>query len=150
MKNLFEAATVRELEARMLRLRPTSARQWGEMTVHQMICHVADSYDIVLAGRCGTPIKTPLPGPVMKWLALNVPMRWPKNVPTVPEVKQGLGGTPPAEWERDHERLLQVFQAFCQKRERWPGHPIFREMTERDWMRWGYLHPDHHLRQFGV
>jgi hypothetical protein len=29
-------------------------------------------------------------------------------------------------------------------------HPIFGQMTEKEWMRWGYLHMDHHLRQFGV
>jgi hypothetical protein len=29
-------------------------------------------------------------------------------------------------------------------------HPMFREMSEKDWMRWGYLHTDHHLRQFGA
>jgi Protein of unknown function (DUF1569) len=28
-------------------------------------------------------------------------------------------------------------------------HPIFGPMTAKDWMRWGYLHADHHLRQFG-
>lgn len=28
-------------------------------------------------------------------------------------------------------------------------HPIFGEMTEAEWMRWGYLHCNHHLRQFG-
>jgi Protein of unknown function (DUF1569) len=30
-----------------------------------------------------------------------------------------------------------------------PAHPIFGRMTEEEWMRWGYLHVDHHLRQFG-
>jgi hypothetical protein len=29
-------------------------------------------------------------------------------------------------------------------------HPIFGAMSERAWLRWGYLHMDHHLRQFGV
>jgi hypothetical protein len=28
-------------------------------------------------------------------------------------------------------------------------HSIFGSMTNQDWMRWGYLHADHHLRQFG-
>jgi len=120
------------------------------MDAHQMICHVADSFDMVLSGRCAAPVKSPLPAPVMKWVALKAPMRWPKGVPTVPEVKQGMGGTPPAEWQRDHQRLLEVFHAFCRKREGWPEHPIFGEMTASDWMRWGYLHSDHHLRQFGV
>ena len=30
-----------------------------------------------------------------------------------------------------------------------PSHPMFGPMTPEDWMRWGYLHADHHLRQFG-
>ncbi|HEV2663419.1 MAG TPA: DUF1569 domain-containing protein [Blastocatellia bacterium] len=29
-------------------------------------------------------------------------------------------------------------------------HPYFGAMSESQWMRWGYLHCDHHLRQFGV
>ena len=28
-------------------------------------------------------------------------------------------------------------------------HPIFGRMSERTWLRWAYLHTDHHLRQFG-
>jgi hypothetical protein len=28
-------------------------------------------------------------------------------------------------------------------------HPMFKKMSEGQWMRWGYLHMDHHLRQFG-
>jgi hypothetical protein len=31
---------------------------------------------------------------------------------------------------------------------RW--HPIFGRMSDAAWLRWGYLHMDHHLRQFGV
>jgi len=30
-----------------------------------------------------------------------------------------------------------------------PPHPIFGQMTRAEWLRWGYLHTDHHLRQFG-
>jgi hypothetical protein len=29
-------------------------------------------------------------------------------------------------------------------------HPIFGPMSAAAWMRWGYLHADHHLRQFGL
>jgi len=29
-------------------------------------------------------------------------------------------------------------------------HPIFGGMSERAWLRWAYLHTDHHLRQFGT
>jgi hypothetical protein len=29
-------------------------------------------------------------------------------------------------------------------------HPVFGPMTRVDWLRWGYLHVDHHLRQFSA
>lgn len=29
-------------------------------------------------------------------------------------------------------------------------HPGFGRMSQSDWLRWGYRHVDHHLRQFGV
>jgi hypothetical protein len=29
-------------------------------------------------------------------------------------------------------------------------HPIFGRMSAAAWLRWGYLHTDHHLRQFGA
>jgi hypothetical protein len=29
-------------------------------------------------------------------------------------------------------------------------HPIFGRMSEAAWLRWGWLHADHHLRQFGA
>ena len=28
-------------------------------------------------------------------------------------------------------------------------HPYFGAMTRAEWLRWGWLHADHHLRQFG-
>lgn len=32
----------------------------------------------------------------------------------------------------------------------WPPHPFFGLLTDEDWMRWGSLHIDHHLGQFGA
>jgi len=32
----------------------------------------------------------------------------------------------------------------------WPSHPILGGMSDAAWLRWGYLHMDHHLRQFGA
>ena len=29
-------------------------------------------------------------------------------------------------------------------------HPIFGRLSRTAWLRWGYLHIDHHLRQFGA
>jgi hypothetical protein len=29
-------------------------------------------------------------------------------------------------------------------------HPVFGPLNVAAWLRWGHLHVDHHLRQFGV
>jgi hypothetical protein len=88
----------------------------------------------------------------MKYVALQVPMRWPKNVPTLPEMEQGVGGTCPSDFETDRKSLMQTLNRFCVPD---PGlgkypHPMFGMMSVDEWLRWGYLHCDHHFRQFGV
>jgi hypothetical protein len=39
MKNLFDPAAAAELKARLINLRPDSARQWGTMSVAQAVAH---------------------------------------------------------------------------------------------------------------
>ena len=77
-------------------------------------------------------------------------MKWPQNIKTRPEVEQGMGGTPPVEFERDRAMLVVVFDRFCDPSATLAAtHPFFGPMSRQDWLRWGYLHADHHLRQFG-
>ncbi len=70
----------------------------------------------------------------------------------MPEMDQEIGGTRPVEFDGDVRELRRLLERFTrQPRDfSWRPHPIFGEMTEKDWMRWGYLHMDHHFRQFGV
>jgi hypothetical protein len=120
------------------------------MSVHQMICHLDDSYKLALGLRTALPATGFTQRTVLKWLALKAPVKWAKGFPTRPEVQQGKGGSPPVDFVQDHASLLSTFGCFCQDL---PVplvlHPVFGKMTTADWMRWGYLHADHHLRQFG-
>jgi hypothetical protein len=86
----------------------------------------------------------------MKWVALKVPLQWPHGVKTMPENDQEIGGTPPEDFARDRQQLEAMLERFCQPGNAVAPHPYFGEMTEVEWLRWGYLHCDHHLRQFGV
>jgi Protein of unknown function (DUF1569) len=65
---------------------------------------------------------------------------------------QCIGGTTPFEFEHDKTALVAVIQRFSNpKRDfEWSAHPIFGRMQDPAWFRWGYLHIDRHLRQFGV
>ena len=128
----------------------TDARaKWGRMTAPQMVCHLNDSFRVAMGEKYASPATSLLQRTFIKWVALRTPVRWPPGVPTRPEIEQGRGGTPPAEWESDCAELLRLIDAFAQS-ETFGVHPAFGNMTQRDWLIWGYRHVDHHLRQFGV
>jgi hypothetical protein len=92
---------------------------------------------------------SPIPVPIYKWLALNFPRKWPTGVPTPAAMDQQIGGTPPDDFAADRATLLAKLEQFAHSSGPWSPHPMFGAMTTAEWMRWGYLHTDHHLRQFG-
>jgi len=69
---------------------------------------------------------------------------------TLPELDQEIGGTCPSEFGRDVAGLQALLKAFCAQQLDGVEHPALGSMTRADWHRWGYLHCDHHLRQFGA
>lgn len=150
LKYIDSPAVQDEIFVRIGTLTPDDQARWGKMTVQQMICHLGDGYRAVMARRKLDRVEMGIPRPLLKWIALRVPLRWPKDVPAPHEITQGMGGTPPGAFESDREELVRSLREFC---EREPpedcAHPLFGRMNGRDWMRWAYLHADHHLRQFG-
>lgn len=138
---------------RLRRVKPDSQRQWGKMTPHQMICHLKDSFKSCIGEREVKGRKSNfLTRSVVRWIALYAPLKWPHGIKTMPENDQERGGTPPEDFQRDLEALAVMIERVSSTRRdfQWQRHPLFDQMSERDWSRWGYLHVDHHLRQFGV
>ena len=134
---------------RVQRLNPNASPKWGRMTARQMVCHLNDSFRVGMEEKYASPATSFVQRTLVKWIALRAPIQWPAGVPTRPEIEQGVGGTPPAEWESDRAELLGLMDAFAERRT-FGVHPTFGKMSERDWLTWGYRHVDHHLRQFGV
>ena len=153
MKRLDNKLDKAMLLDRLRQVGPHSQRRWGKMTPHQMICHLNDSFKTVIGEREVAGDKSNLlTRSVVRWLALYAPLKWPHGVPTMPENDQERGGTPPEDFQRDLDALAAMIERVTSVQQdfQWRRHPLFAEMSERDWMRWGYLHVDHHLRQFGV
>jgi len=120
------------------------------MSAPQMVCHLCDSYRVALGEKAVGSATGFLQRTIVKWIALELPMNWPSGTPTPPEVEQGIGGTPPDEFKEDRTELISLVNRFCSKdTELKILHPFFGRMSRREWLRWGYLHADHHLRQFG-
>jgi hypothetical protein len=150
LDNTEDKATVLD---RLRQITPASQRRWGKMTPHQMICHLDDSFKSVIGERTvGARKSNPVTRLLVRWLALYVPIKWPHGIPTMPENDQDRDGTPPENFRRDLDSLVTMIERLTSEQRdfQWHTHPLFGVMSERDWMRWGYLHVDHHLRQFGV
>jgi len=153
MKTLASKFDKEDVLKRLRQVQPETPRRWGKMTPHQMICHLSDSFKTAIGERQVNGDKSNLlTKTVVRWIALYAPLKWPHGVPTMAENDQERGGTPPAEFQRDVDQLEAIILRITntQRDFKWSRHPLFAEMSERDWMRWGYLHCDHHLRQFGV
>ena len=148
--SLNDPANVDDLLRRLARVEATSARQWGTMTPHEMVCHLGDSFAAVMGERTVSSHETFLSRTVMKWIALHTSYPWPPGVPTRPEVDPKAAGTKPAEFERDRQRVVDYLRRFVAADARYGRHPGFGAMTRDEWLLWGYGHVDHHLRQFGL
>jgi hypothetical protein len=75
-------------------------------------------------------------------------MTWPKNLKTPPDLERVIEEEPDGVWGELIDAAVAKMEAVA-KRSLEREHPIFGPMTANDWLRWGYLHADHHLRQFG-
>lgn len=149
MKTLLWTKDLDEIRRRFNVLDGNEPARWGLMTVDAMVWHVRSAFELALGRRVAAPLKPPIPGPVLKWLALRAPMQWPKGVPTVPELKHRGKGVFVRGFAAERAALLDALETFAAERTNCRAHAIFGAMKPRDWMRWGYLHTDHHLRQFG-
>ena len=151
LRTLITPGALGEIVARLRAVRPDDARRWGRMSAPQMICHVADTYRLFLDDRPLTLWAGPVRRAVVRILGLHLPLHWPHGVPTRADIDPLRAGTRPGDFAADVESAVHLAERFATSRPRALGraHPIFGALTDREWQRWGYLHPDHHLRQFG-
>jgi hypothetical protein len=152
MKTLARERDRAEILRRLRSVRPESARRWGRMSAHQMICHLGDSFRMAMGQKAVRSATSPFKRTVIKWIALYAPLPWPGGIPTTPEIDQEVGGTKPGDFAADVaevEALLEQITAHARSFG-WQAHPTFGPMSDPAWLRWGYIHTDHHLRQFGA
>jgi Protein of unknown function (DUF1569) len=153
MNSLADNRRKAEILRRLTSVRPDSARRWGRMSAHQMVCHLSDSFRMAMGERRVSDATGPFQRTIVKWMALFVPVPWPKAITTRPEIDQEVGGTCPGDFTADVAEL-EALVALVAAREgnvKWATtHPIFGRMSKSAWLRWAYLHMDHHLRQFGA
>jgi Protein of unknown function (DUF1569) len=148
MKSLASVEVLAEIRGRLRNVRVDDRARWGKMTAKRMVRHLICSYEIALGERTVEPVEGPVPV-LMKFVALRSGLRWPKNIQTVPELKRAIGEHSDVEFNVLVRAVVESTEAVARGGHYAPSHPMFGPMSPEDWMRWGYLHADHHLRQFG-
>ena len=146
MPVLHDPAIHASVRSRLQALRPDSPRQWGKMTVDQMLRHLNIALSAALGHTPHSPRKMPLPGPLFRFFAANFP--FPKGAPTHPEFVVGER----YDFDAEKTRCLALLDEFTRKPmdSVWPESPIFGRVTGKFSSRVQAKHLDHHLRQFGV
>ena len=151
MQTMTPEAT-KQLIARFDQLKPESPALWGKMNAGQMLRHLLDSFALAMGERTASEKSSWAERKILKHIALRLLTQWPRNVKTRPEMDQELQGTPPGDFHHDREELKAVMLLFAnpQRNFRFGRHPVFMELSEWEWMRWGWMHANHHLKQFGL
>lgn len=149
MKTLFEPAAYQEIVRRLDSIHANSPRQWGKMTVAQMLEHEARVLEMA-AGK--TPSSQAALGKVLGWAfrkGFVGPDPFPKNSPTGPNFR--IKHEPELQVARERVKsLLAEFHAMGEAACDGNVHGFFGKMTGREWGITQYKHIDHHLRQFGA
>jgi hypothetical protein len=150
MKQIAEDAVLNDLVSRLERLTPTHAAAWGTMNGQQMARHLGDACEAVLMRRPFASRPRGKPSPLRKFVLLHLLRQMPRGI------KAGAdpagAAVDPADFASDLSRAVTLLQALADAAPEAlvDQHPVLGPMTRANWMRWAYLHTDHHLRQFGV
>jgi hypothetical protein len=140
-----------EILSRLQQLRATDGPRWGRMYAGAMVRHLVESHEMAMREiEVKRPAVSWLRGPHGRWLALRLPLQWGKDMPTLPEIDVMQRANYTIQFPEEQRRLLRLIEEFCvcSQGELLPEHPLLGRFNRNEWMRWGYLHADHHLRQF--
>ncbi len=117
MKTLARHRDKAEILQRLRAVRPDSVRRWGRMSAHQMVCHLSDSFRMVLGQKPVCDATGRLQRTIVKWIALYLPLPWPAGIPTRPELDQELGGTRPVDFAADVAELEALLDRVTTQKE---------------------------------
>lgn len=147
MNSLFTNDGYQEILSRLEKLHKNSKRQWGKMSVGQMVWHCQYPLQLAVENPQTNSKGNLLIRLFFKKLLYN-DKPWRKNLPTAPQLK------PSGEKDFDVEfpklrKLVEEVHA-TKDRTQWNPHPVFGAFTPKQWGQMQYKHLDHHLKQFGV
>ena len=148
MPSLFDKQAQSEMLARVEKLTATSHRNWGKMTVSQMMKHLEVAFSVPI-NKIQVPKDTLYyisANPFARWMMIKAMTKWPKNLVTADSFK--VKNDP--EFEPAKKELLSTIHEFLNANDFSGRHPVFGVMRKEFWGNAMHIHLNHHLTQFGV
>ncbi len=146
MKSLFNNQDFKEIMERLNNLKHDSKRQWGKMSVGQMVWHCQHPLIIAIKNRDKGNGNIFARLFFKKILFNDRPFK--KNMPTPSQLK--TNETKDFSVELEKLVLLTKEMHELKNRKSWNPHPLFGRFTHEEWGKMQYKHLNHHLNQFGV
>jgi hypothetical protein len=151
-KNIFNQVAYETILRRINDLKPDNQRQFGTLSVNEMLCHTADQLRLAVGF-----IPIALQGNrVSRYFKKVIALRFnripPEKIETMKEVNPKKEGTKPVNFIDDQVTLVKLLGYVVEQPADYTfqAHPMFGELNQKQWGKLIYIHLDHHLRQFGV
>jgi len=147
MKNIFNQRDFDEVKTRIKLLTAASPRAWGKMTVEQMVVHCTVQLKMALGeidGRTQGP--SFMRSALAKWLIFSS-IPWPKGAGSATEMNVELNQFQYNGMENSKNELLGYIDK-VKVVTHFSPHPLFGQLSQKEWGRLIYKHLDHHLKQF--
>lgn len=149
MKSLYNENDSREIIERFNTLTPGSQRQWGAMTVSQMLAHCSEPFRHAFGE---IKLKRTIPGILFGGFAKRMFMGDKQFKQGLPTDKKFIFKDE-KNFEEERKKLIEAVLKFYQGKGNnltKDPHPFFGKMSTEEWDMMFYKHLDHHLRQFGA
>jgi hypothetical protein len=121
------------------------------MSSTQMLRHLVLAFRMAM-GECAVadaPSRK-FDSPLVRFVALNLPVPWPRGIKTVPEIDCAVIQPSSVDFAEERAKIAIAIRCFGEASapDLCATHPMFGALNRAQWMRWGFRHTDHHLRQF--
>lgn len=150
MKSLFNEAEYQEIRKRVETLQANNTRQWGKMTIAQMMAHCSIGFEKAVSVLPFEDKSNFIMRTLVKRIVLNAVKKGDlgKNQKTFPD----YAISEDKDFDTEKRRLLENIDRFYKYGEKNEigKHPYFGKFSKDNWGALQYVHTNHHLTQFSA
>lgn len=145
-KLLHDPHVYASIRKRVESLRVDSQRQWGKMSIDQVLWHVNVSMREAIGDYTPQLKSPPVPKAILRWAIIHIP--WGRGAPT----RLDMYPVSTHDFNVQKAECLSLIDRIVARplTDEWPNSASMGRMRGKHWSQLTAKHLDHHLRQFGA